>query len=95
MLDYIQQGSVDMDIGESLDWIAYATVDGHLRDACGMKSPDGAQRAVLYLRQVATRRTRARRPKFDTGYGDAYKAGFRKALEASIMAIRRVEPARP
>ena len=39
VLDYIQQGTVDMDIGESLDWIAYATVDGHLRDLCGLKSP--------------------------------------------------------
>ena len=39
VLDYIQSGEVDMDIGESLDWIAYATVDGHLRDACGLKSP--------------------------------------------------------
>ena len=28
-----------MEIGESLDWIAYATIDGHLRDACGLESP--------------------------------------------------------
>ena len=62
VLDFIQQGAVDMDIGESLDWIAYATVDGHLRDACGLPSPDRAQRAVLYLRQEQCRPKRARRP---------------------------------
>ncbi len=62
VLDFIQQGSVDMDIGESLDWIAYATVDGHLRDLCGLKIAGRAQRAVLYLRQVQREgRRRARR----------------------------------
>ena len=39
VLDYIQSGEADMDIGESLDWIAYATIDGHLRDACGLPAP--------------------------------------------------------
>ena len=47
VLDYIQSGEVDMDIGESLDWIAYATIDGHLRDACDL--PTRAQRTVLSL----------------------------------------------
>ena len=76
VLDYIAQGVVDMNIGESLDWIAYATVDGHLRDACDMESPT-ALNVPFYIfdkDNVAEAGTPAQ---FDTGYGDAYVAGFR------------------
>jgi ribose transport system substrate-binding protein len=77
VLDYIAQGVVDMNIGESLDWIAYATVDGHLRDACGIKGPT-ALNVPFYIfdkNNIADAGTPAQ---FDTGYGDAYVAGFRK-----------------
>lgn len=77
VLDYIQQGAVDMDIGESLDWIAYATVDGHLRDACGMKSPT-ALNVPFYIFDKSNAAEAGAPAKFDTGYGDAYKAGFHK-----------------
>lgn len=77
VLDYIQQGAVDMDIGESLDWIAYATVDGHLRDACGMKSPT-ALNVPFYIFDKNNATEAGTPAQFDTGYGDAYKAGFRK-----------------
>jgi ribose transport system substrate-binding protein len=77
VLDFIAQGAVDMNIGESLDWIAYATVDGHLRDACGMASPK-ALNVPFYIfdkNNIADAGTPAQ---FDTGYGDAYVSGFRK-----------------
>jgi ribose transport system substrate-binding protein len=77
VLDFIQQGSVDMDIGESLDWIAYATVDGHLRDACGTKSPT-ALNVPFYIFDKNNAKEAGTPAKFDTGYGDAYKAGFQK-----------------
>ena len=77
VLDYIQQGTVDMDIGESLDWIAYATVDGHLRDACGLKSPT-ALNVPFYIFDKNNATEAGTPAQFDTGYGDAYKSGFRK-----------------
>lgn len=77
VLDYIQQGLADMDIGESLDWIAYATVDGHLRDACGLKSPT-ALNVPFYIFDKNNAAEAGTPAQFDTGYGDAYKAGFRK-----------------
>jgi len=77
VLDYIQQGAVDMDIGESLDWIAYATVDGHLRDACGLKSPT-ALNVPFYIFDKNNATEAGTPAQFDTGYGDAYKSGFRK-----------------
>ena len=80
VLDFIQQGAVDMDIGESLDWIAYATVDGHLRDACGMPSPT-ALNVPFYIFDKLNAKEAGTPAKFDTGYGDAYKTGFAKTWQ--------------
>lgn len=76
VLDFIREGSVTMNIGESLDWIAYATVDGHLRDACGMTSPK-ALNVPFYIFDKANVETAGVPAQFDTGYGDAYISGFR------------------
>ncbi|MFA5902173.1 MAG: sugar ABC transporter substrate-binding protein [Hyphomicrobium sp.] len=76
VLDYIQQGLADMDIGESLDWIAYATVDGHLRDACGLPTPT-ALNVPFYIFDKNNAAEAGTPAQFDTGYGDAYKSGFR------------------
>lgn len=77
VLDFISQGVVDMNIGESLDWIAYATIDGHLRDACGMESPK-ALNVPFYIFDKNNVADAGSPAQFDTGYGDAYIAGFRK-----------------
>jgi ribose transport system substrate-binding protein len=77
VLDFIQQGVVDMDIGESLDWIAYATVDGHLRDACGLKGPT-ALNVPFFIFDKNNAATAGTPAQFDTGYGDSYKSGFHK-----------------
>lgn len=77
VLDYIQQGLADMDIGESLDWIAYATIDGHLRDACGLPSPT-ALNVPFYIFDKNNAAEAGTPAQFDTGYGDAYKSGFHK-----------------
>ena len=76
VLDFIEQGAVDMDIGESLDWIAYATIDGHLRDHCDLPVP--AKLNVPFYIFDETNVADAGSPaQFDTGYGDAYVSGFR------------------
>lgn len=77
VLDYIRTGEVDMDIGESLDWIAYATIDGHLRDACDLPTPT-ALNVPFYIFDKDNVETAGNPAQFDTGYGDAYKSGFRK-----------------
>lgn len=77
VLDFISQGLVDMNIGESLDWIAYATVDGHLRDACDMESPK-ALNVPFYIFDKSNVADAGSPAQFDTGYGDAYVSGFRK-----------------
>ncbi|EPX83214.1 monosaccharide ABC transporter substrate-binding protein, CUT2 family [Rubellimicrobium thermophilum DSM 16684] len=75
VLDFIREGVVSMDIGESLDWIAYATVDGHLRDLCGLETPT-ALNVPFYIFDSSNVETAGVPAQFDTGYGDAYIAGF-------------------
>jgi len=77
VVDYIQQGLVSMDIGESLDWIAYATVDGHLRDACGLKSP-AALNVPFYIFDKNNAADAGKPAGYDKGYGDEYVSGFHK-----------------
>ena len=76
VLDFIRDGAVSMNIGESLDWIAYATVDGHLRDACGLESP-AALNVPFYIFDSSNVEAAGVPAQFDTGYGDAYVTGFR------------------
>ncbi len=77
VLDAIQKGSVAMDLGESLDWIAYATVDGHLRDACGLTSPK-ALNVPFHIFDQSNAAAAGTPASYDKGYGDAYVSGFRK-----------------
>ena len=76
VLDFIQQGAVSMDIGESLDWIAYATVDGHMRDLCGLEVPEKLA-VPFYIFDESNAADAGTPAQFDTGYGDAYVEGFR------------------
>lgn len=76
VLDYIQQGTIDMDIGESLDWIAYATIDGHLRDLCGLKTPS-ALNVPFYIFDKSNAKDAGVPAAYDKGYGDAYISGFK------------------
>ena len=77
VLDFIREGSVDMDIGESLDWIAYATVDANMRDLCGLPVPDKIN-VPFYIFDENNVEEAGVPAQFDTGYGDAYVAGFRE-----------------
>ena len=76
VLDAVQKGSVAMDLGESLDWIAYATVDGHLRDACGLTSP-AALNVPFHVFDKDNAAEAGTPAGYDKGYGDAYVSGFR------------------
>ena len=77
VLDDIRQGTVDMDIGESLDWIAYATIDGHMRDLCGLKQPAEIN-VPFYIFDKSNVADAGVPAGYDKGYGTAYVTGFRK-----------------
>lgn len=76
VLDLIQQGQVEMDIGENLDWIAHGVLDSHMRRLCGLEVPNDPK--IPFLIFDASNAASAGKPaQASTGYGDAYQAGFR------------------
>ncbi len=77
VLDFVREGLVDMDIGESLDWIAYATIDGHMRDLCGLKQPAEIN-VPFYIFDKSNVAEAGVPAAYDKGYGDEYVTGFRK-----------------
>lgn len=77
VLDYIRNGDVDMNIGESLDWIAHATIDGYLRSLCGLPVPKDIG-VPFYIFDAGNVKDAGVPAQFDQGYGSDYIAGFRK-----------------
>jgi ribose transport system substrate-binding protein len=78
VLDYVREGKVDMDIGESLDWIARATIDGYLRADCGLPVPKDIG-VPFYLFDASNAKDAGTPAGFDQGYGTDYVRGFHAA----------------
>ncbi|MFK0334340.1 sugar ABC transporter substrate-binding protein [Rhizobium sp. NPDC090275] len=75
VLDFIRDGKVEMDIGESLDWIARATIDGYMRKLAGLPMPRDI--GVPYYIFDASNVQSAGVPAVpNKGYGDDYVKGF-------------------
>jgi ribose transport system substrate-binding protein len=77
---FIQQGKVEMDVGENLDWIGHGVMDAEMRVVCGLpmvKDPH----IPLYIFDKSNADTAGNPPQPSTGYGDAYIAGYRKLWE--------------
>lgn len=77
VLQLVQQGRVEMDIGESIDWVAHAIVDAEMRMLCGLP-PVKDPKVPLYIFDASNAATAGNPPQISTGYGDAYVKGYRK-----------------
>lgn len=71
----VQQGKIDMILGENLDWIGHAIVDADLRRMCGM-TPVKNPQIPFYIFDASNAADAGRPPQLSEGYGDAYKAGY-------------------
>lgn len=75
VLDFIREGKVEMDIGESQDWIARSTIDGYMRKLAGLPMPKDI--GVPYYIFEASNVESAGVPAVpNKGYGDEYVKGF-------------------
>ena len=73
----IQDGHIEMDVGENLDWIAHGILDAEMRMLCGLpevKDP----KIPLYIFDASNAATAGTPPEANTGYGDDYIEGYRK-----------------
>ena len=77
VIGMIQNGQVEMDIGENLDWIAHGVLDSHMRRLCGLTVVNDPKIPFLIF-DKSNADTAGSPPVDSQGYGDAYQAGFRK-----------------
>ena len=77
VLGLVQQGKVEMDIGENLDWVGHAIADAEMRMLCNL--PDVKDPNIpFYIFDKSNADSAGHPPQLSTGYGDAYIAGYRK-----------------
>lgn len=77
VLDMIREGTVTMDIGESLEWAGYTAVDNIMRLVCGLPEPQG-NFVPLFIFDKDNVETAGVPATYNGGYGDAYLAGYRE-----------------
>lgn len=75
VLDLIRDGSVEMDIGENLDWIAHAMLDAEMRLLCG-EAPIVDSKVPLRIFTADNIAEVGNPAEASKGYGDAYVAGY-------------------
>ena len=77
VLDMIQKGQVEMDIGENLDWVAHGVLDSEMRIACGLK-PIANPRIPFYIFDKTNAASAGSPARSSAGYGNAYINGYRQ-----------------
>jgi ribose transport system substrate-binding protein len=72
----VQEGKIDLDVGENLDWIGRAVVDAEMRMLCGLPEVKDPKIPLLIF-DKDNADTAGKPPQVSTGCGDAYIAGYR------------------
>lgn len=78
VIDMIQNGDVQMDVGESLGWIARSSLDAYMRTLCGLENTQKDLYVPFFIFDAANAATAGTPADFDQGYGDAHVGGYRK-----------------
>ena len=73
----VQDGKIEMDIGENLDWIGHAVTDAEMRMLCGLPTVTDPKIPLLIF-DKSNAATAGKPPQASTGYGNAYIEGYRK-----------------
>jgi ribose transport system substrate-binding protein len=72
-----RDGIVRMDVGENLDWLAYANMDEILRVLSGMASVKNEHTPLRVFTKANIKQTGVP-PAYNKGYGNAYVTGYNK-----------------
>src|SRR3984957_9631041 len=75
VLGLVQQGGVQMDVGENLDWIGHAIIDAEMRRICGLPLVSDPK-IPFYIFTKANAKDAGTPPQLSQGYGDAYVKGY-------------------
>ena len=82
VLGFVQQGSVEMDAGENLDWIAHAILDQEMRIIGGLPAVKDEHIPVLIF-DKSNANTAGTPPQINKGYGNAYVDGYNRLWRLS------------
>jgi ribose transport system substrate-binding protein len=77
VLGLVQQGKVEMDLGENLDWVGHALMDADMRVACHLPAVKDSK-IPLYVFDKSNAADAGTPPVSSKGYGDAYIPGYTK-----------------
>ncbi len=77
VIDEIQKGTVEMDVGESIGWLARSILDGSMRKLCGLETKNELY-VPFFIFDKDNAATAGSPAEFDKGYGDSYIAGYNK-----------------
>jgi ribose transport system substrate-binding protein len=77
VLRMVQDGQVEMNIGENLDWIGRAIIDAEMRALCGLELVKDPH-IPLYIFDKSNAHTAGRPPKTSVGYGMDYIIQYEK-----------------
>jgi ribose transport system substrate-binding protein len=77
VIDAVQKGQVEMDVGESLGWIARSVLDGYMRNMCGLKTYNELS-VPFYIFDSSNAKNAGTPADYDRGYGDQHVAGYEK-----------------
>jgi ribose transport system substrate-binding protein len=77
-IDMVQQGKVEMDLGENLEWVSYGIMDHDMRDLAGLPAPTD-EHFPLYIFDKTNAANAGTPAEFSKGYGgtsyqDSYRA---------------------
>jgi ribose transport system substrate-binding protein len=76
-LTMVQDGKIEMDIGENLDWIGHAVIDSEMRMICRLPAVKDPKIPLLIF-DKSNADSAGKPAQVSTGYGDAYLAGYRQ-----------------
>jgi ribose transport system substrate-binding protein len=77
VIGLIQQGKVQMDIGENLDWIGHAIIDAEMRIVCHLPQVQNPN-IPFYIFDSHNAKDAGTPPQLSKGYGNAYVEGYDK-----------------
>ena len=77
IIDAIQKGDVEMDVGESVGWVGRGFVDADMRTVCGLE-PVHHLLVPYHIFDQTNAKDAGAPAEYDRGYGDVHVEGFRK-----------------
>jgi ribose transport system substrate-binding protein len=80
VIDAVRNGDVEMDIGESLGWIARSILDGYMRHFAGLQD-DKELYVPLYIFDKSNAASAGIPAGYDQGYGNQHVEGYAKLWE--------------